>query len=209
MLVCVKNGTLGYSEGSIVTVKHRGDPPFELEDGEAQRLIDMGAVVEATAGHPTPVATPPGDDPDPASGKNLGDGETAAEGQETARLDPDQLQSMTLAELKKLAETLYLQHYAEIKSMCPELIHNLDQNRKDYETSKKEQATLKGMRICPNCGAEQAKLNVRCTACGANMDEIEKMILPQAASAPVFCKNCGQQIADGARFCMSCGKPVD
>ena len=108
MLVCVKNGTLGYSDGSIVTVKHRGDPPFELEDGEAQRLIDMGAVVEATAGHPAPVATPPGDDPDPASGKNLSDGENAPEGQETARLDPDQLQSMTLAELKKLAEDMGL-----------------------------------------------------------------------------------------------------
>ena len=108
MLVCVKNGTLGYSEGTAVTVKHRGDPPFELEDGEAQRLIDMGAVVKAIEWHPMPVAMPLGDDSASDPGKNLDDGETAAEGQETAHLDPDQLQSMTLAELKKLAEDMGL-----------------------------------------------------------------------------------------------------
>ena len=73
----------------------------DLPDNEAMELIDLGkAILE--------VATAHGDDPDPASGKNLGDGETAAEGQETARLDPDQLQSMTLAELKKLAEDMGL-----------------------------------------------------------------------------------------------------
>ena len=143
------------------------------------------------------------------AGKDITQKASDAGGLAKVTVHLSQLDKSYNEQLKKLAETLYLQHYAEIKRMCPELIHNLDQNRKDYETSKKEQATLKGMRICPNCGAEQAKLNVRCTACGANMDEIEKMILPQAASAPVFCKNCGQQIADGARFCMSCGKPVD
>lgn len=112
-------------------------------------------------------------------------------------------------QLRKLAETLYSQHYAEVKSMCPEIIYALDQNRKDYETSKREQATLKGLRICPNCGSEQAKINVRCTACGINMEDAEKLILPKAAAGPAFCKNCGQEIAPGARFCMSCGTPTD
>lgn len=112
-------------------------------------------------------------------------------------------------QLKRLAETLYQQHYAEIKVMCPEIVRNLDQNRKDFEASKREQATLKGMRICPNCGAEQGKITVHCTACGINMDEAEKMLISQPVSETQFCKNCGEEITPGAKFCMSCGTPIE
>lgn len=108
MLVCVKDGTLGYIEGPTVKVKHCGDPPFEMEDRVAQRLIATGAVMEAASGLPASVATTSGGDSRHAPGNDLGNGETATEGQETAHLDPDQLQSMTLAELKKLAEEMGL-----------------------------------------------------------------------------------------------------
>jgi len=111
------------------------------------------------------------------AGKDITQKASDAGGLAKVTVHLSQLDKSYNEQLKKLAETLYLQHYAEVKSMCPELIHNLDQNRKDYETSKKEQATLKGMRICPNCGAEQAKLNVRCTdgarfcmSCGTPVD---------------------------------------
>lgn len=73
----------------------------DLPDNEAMELIDLGKAIPE-------VATFHGDDPAPAPGKNLSEGEMATEGQETARLDPDQLQSMTLAELKKLAEDMGL-----------------------------------------------------------------------------------------------------
>lgn len=112
-------------------------------------------------------------------------------------------------QLKRLAETMYAQHYAEAKSLCPEIIQALDQNRKEYESCKREQAILKGMRICPNCGAEQQKINVRCTACGINMEDAEKVMTPQPSNEKVFCKNCGEEITPGARFCMSCGTPID
>ena len=112
-------------------------------------------------------------------------------------------------QMKKLAETLYAQHYDEVKALCPEIIYALDQNRKDFEASKREQATLKGMRICPNCGAEQQKISVRCTACGINMADAEKVLVSQPINEKVFCKNCGQEIPGDARFCMSCGTPRD
>lgn len=112
-------------------------------------------------------------------------------------------------QLKKFAETMYSQHYNESKTLCPDIIYALDQNRKEFEAAKREQATLKGMKICPNCGAEQAKITVRCTACGINMADAEKVLMTQPEQEHVFCKNCGQEIPDGARFCMACGTPRD
>ena len=110
-------------------------------------------------------------------------------------------------QLKRLAEALYSQHYDEIKSLCPEIVNSIDNNRKEYEKDKREQALLKGMRICPNCGAEQEKVAQRCTVCGINMDDAEKIIMPQSA-AKAFCPKCGQELVPGAKFCMSCGNPV-
>ena len=78
--------------------------------------------------------------------------------------------------LKKLAETLYSQKYEEVKALCPDIIEALDTNRKNVEEAKKEQAILKGMKICPNCGAEQEKNAVRCTVCGIEMASVENYI---------------------------------
>lgn len=110
--------------------------------------------------------------------------------------------------IKSLGETAYEQNYAEMKAMFPEIVAALDANRADFEKSKKEQAVLKGMRICPNCGAEQDKLAVRCTVCGINMEDAEKTIAVNS-STKAFCPKCGQELVEGAKFCMGCGSPVE
>lgn len=109
--------------------------------------------------------------------------------------------------MKSLAEAAYEQRYAEMKAMFPEIIAALDANRADLERSRKEQAILKGMRICPNCGAEQEKVAIRCTVCGINMEDAEKT-LNVNASTRAFCPVCGQELVPGARFCMGCGNPI-
>jgi len=110
--------------------------------------------------------------------------------------------------VRSLGEAAYEQKYAEIKALLPEIVSAIDANRADYEKSKKEQAVLKGMRICPNCGAEQDKLAVRCTVCGINMEDAEKTMVTNAATK-AFCSKCGQELVPGARFCMGCGNPVE
>ena len=109
--------------------------------------------------------------------------------------------------MKQLAEAAYEQKYSEMKAMFPEIIAALDNNRADYEKSRKEQAVLKGMRICPNCGAEQDKLAVRCTVCGINMEDAEKTIAANA-NTKAFCPKCGSELVAGAKFCMGCGNPI-
>ncbi len=94
--ILITRGSYGMDNGrGGVTVVHRGHT-CEVEDGEASRLIDLG------------VATPAGDAPRSGPGKDPGHGGDAAEGEETAHPDLARLQSMTLAELKKLAEDMDL-----------------------------------------------------------------------------------------------------
>lgn len=115
MLIRVINGTVGHrpkdKDGNpsvSVEEKRRGDPPFDVDPEVAKRLVESGIAKYAEETPAGAVATPFADELPSASGKDLPDGENAPEGQETARLDHDQLQNMTVAQLRKLAEDMEL-----------------------------------------------------------------------------------------------------
>ena len=59
------------------------------------------------------------------------------------------------------------------------------------------------MKICPNCKAECADDIAFCTACGANLSNV------QSESAPAFCPKCGNKLEPGAAFCPKCGNKLD
>lgn len=140
-----------------------------------------------------------------SAGKDLTQKATDAGGLAKVTLKLKELEREYNDRLKTMGEALYTQHYEEIKSMCSDMVEALDRNRKEYEQDRKEQAVLKGMRICPNCGAEQDKIAVRCTVCGINMNDAQKTIMPNAEQSAGFCPKCGNKIVAGAKFCMSCG----
>ncbi len=68
--------------------KRAGDPPFEVEDGEAERLVSMGVAVYVDA---EPVATPVSGDEGQGTGEDVPKGENGTGGQENAEGagDPD------------------------------------------------------------------------------------------------------------------------
>lgn len=117
MLVKMINGTFGYREKTpegysmFVTCKSRVDPPFEVDDEVGNDLLSRGAavLVDKTSAEavslPSVVEEDAGGSSTPPEAENdaQGDGE-AAEGQ----LDPEQLLTMTNAQLKKLAEDMGL-----------------------------------------------------------------------------------------------------
>lgn len=112
MLIRIINGTFGHREKDedgnysvFVQPKTSQDPPFEVDPDVAERLIAGGIAVEYV---PSAVATALQDAEDSGEGKNLSDGEKPVEGTEGANLDPDQLQGMTVAELKRLADDMGL-----------------------------------------------------------------------------------------------------
>ena len=111
------------------------------------------------------------------------------------------------AYLKELAEAMLGQHYEEVKAMCPDVIARIEENRAEYESSKKEQILLKGNKICPNCGAEQEKNAIHCSICGTNMAEAE-VIMVNRETTDAVCPKCGQKLTPGAKFCAGCGTQV-
>lgn len=72
---------------------------------------------------------------------------------------------------------------------------------------KEQIAAIKGVRNCPNCGAEVANGAAFCNSCGARMAE-----QPVVQSSPVdtiICPQCGAQLAAGSRFCDNCGGSLE
>jgi len=117
MLIRITNGTFGYrppdkdgNPGVSVIPKTVQDPPFEVADKLAARLIEIGVAagvsasefVEAVA---TPLAAAADTSGDAPSG-NTAEDETPAEGDSgliEGRLDYDQLMTLSFNQLKQLA----------------------------------------------------------------------------------------------------------
>ena len=109
---------------------------------------------------------------------------------------------------KKLGEQFYMNYPDELTKMFPEEAFNLDNLNKQIAKDKQELSILKGMCICPNCGSEQEKEALCCTACGINLEDARRMQMAQQPET-IFCKNCGKAITADTKFCMNCGTKVE
>lgn len=107
--------------------------------------------------------------------------------------------------IAELGKRMLEQHPDEARTLCPELYTNILEMQKQLEKDRKELAVCRGMKICPNCGAEQQAEAVCCTACGINMQEAEVLL----AQAQPVCKNCGALLPEGCAFCSNCGTKVE
>ncbi len=108
--------------------------------------------------------------------------------------------------ISELGNCMLTQYPQETAKMCPELYQNIQELEKQMEADRKELAVLKGMQICPNCGAEQSREAVYCAECGMNMQEAAGSIAQnQAAPASNVCPNCGSPASPENAFCPVCG----
>lgn len=113
-----------------------------------------------------------------------------------------------LDENKREIGRIMLEKYPdEIRKLCPELYHETTELIKKIAADKKDLAVCKGLKICPNCGAEQDREVLNCTVCGMNMQEAERIISDMAPQEK-FCPNCGQKLPADVKFCGACGTQV-
>ena len=101
MLVEILCGGYGCRTKTGIHTVMRGEQ-CEVSESEARRLIGLG-VAKYVFSAPTAPETAPADVPATAEGNDTPDEEASQGGSETATLAPDQLRSMTVANLKKLA----------------------------------------------------------------------------------------------------------
>ena len=124
MLVEILCGGYGCRTKTGIHTVMRGEQ-CEVSESEARRLIGLG-VAKCAFSAPTAPETAPADVPATAEGNDTPAAEASQNGSEAAHLDRDQLQSMTVAELKKLAadmgiETKQLKTKDElVEAICAE-----------------------------------------------------------------------------------------
>lgn len=94
------DGNYGHYVNGVVIPKNKNSKPFELEDSKALRLISEG-VAEAVNGEPVPDND--GELPDPFcnNGEPVPDNEGV-----TGNLDADQLDDLSINDLRKIAKDL-------------------------------------------------------------------------------------------------------
>lgn len=75
---------------------------------------------------------------------------------------------------------------------------------KTIKELKDEQADVKGVKECDNCGAEIKQEAKFCTNCGAPQEEE-----PAVEVATKNCPNCGAELDIDAKFCPECGNTME
>ncbi len=72
---------------------------------------------------------------------------------------------------------------------------------------KKDLVIVKGLKLCPSCGAECPADVPFCSTCGSKLPMPEPEVHKDAQEV-VFCGKCGNKLTSDASFCPSCGTPV-
>lgn len=105
LTVKIISGTYGHRQGKRIVPKDRTSEPFELEDCEAERLVSIGVAKIVN----TSVATPKNGEELPPEGVNTpeeNNGENDTTDGDDAPLTESELNAMTNAELKEMAESM-------------------------------------------------------------------------------------------------------
>jgi DNA-directed RNA polymerase subunit RPC12/RpoP len=75
------------------------------------------------------------------------------------------------------------------------------------EKHNEEIRRIKGIKQCPDCGAELPRASVFCGTCGAKTEVESKPEKPQPKEdVKRFCSNCGAEMTAELAFCTSCGQ---
>lgn len=84
-------------------------------------------------------------------------------------------------------------------------VQGIIESNKKIESYHQQIMDIRGVRRCPNCGAEVPLGSAFCSACGTPMPK-EPSVMP---SDMVKCPHCGSFVKKGVRFCTSCGTPME
>ena len=104
---------------------------------------------------------------------------------------------------KRLGELMSENYPDYVSKLYPEISRNINKLKVEYEIDKREMADCKGRKICPKCGAEQARESTYCTECGMDISWAAKAFSNQQRDT--ICRNCGRTIKGDSMYCEACG----
>ena len=99
---------------------------------------------------------------------------------------------------------LYVERHAD----CPEpdfveYIDTIKAAENNIAECRQKLQDLKGVTVCPACGAEVTNESMFCPSCG------NRIRTEQPKPQGPVCPNCGAPLTEGSKFCTSCGVAVE
>jgi len=67
---------------------------------------------------------------------------------------------------------------------------------------------IKGVKSCPNCGAEIANTAAFCSVCGADARTAAEEQEIKTSDGKKVCPKCGASVSENAVFCGNCGNKI-
>lgn len=125
-------------------------------------------------------------------------------------VDTAKLNSAISDEQKKITTAyeqigkLYVERHSD--SPEPDFVEYLDAIKASeaaIEECQQKLKDLKGVTLCPACGAEVNADSMFCPSCG------NRMHTEQPKAQEPTCPNCGAVLTPGSKFCTSCGVAVE
>ena len=124
--------------------------------------------------------------------------------------DVSKLNSLISEEQKNIDECyktigkLYVaKHSADCENEFSAAVAAIMESNAKIDDYRKQIQTAKGIKTCPQCGAEVPDGSAFCSSCGYRMPVVEA--IPENM---VKCQNCGALVSKDMRFCTNCGTPV-
>lgn len=105
----------------------------------------------------------------------------------------------------QIGKLYFSKHQNDCEDEFVLMIRNIIESEARIKEYRHEIAVIKGIVVCPKCGAENEVGSAFCTACGEAIPREAAMVDDNM----VKCSSCGQFVSKGVRFCTSCGKPLD
>jgi len=116
--------------------------------------------------------------------------------------------------LMQIGKLYYSKYKDNADADMVQYINAITEGEAKIEDYKKQIVVIKGVKPCPQCGADVTSTAAFCNSCGAKITAPETTTEAPApvaeapteeAPATVFCTNCGAKLNAGAAFCTSCG----
>lgn len=139
-----------------------------------------------------------------SAGKNISQKASGASGAVAVSMRIREEEKTLNDSIAALGKMLLEYHTEEAKRLFPEQFAAIQSLMTQIDKDKKELAVCKGLRICPNCGAEQQPEAMCCTMCGINMNEAQAHMAERSVQM-MYCSVCGAEIGADSRFCPKCG----
>lgn len=104
----------------------------------------------------------------------------------------------------QIGKLYFSKHQTDYEDDFTAMMNSIVESEKKIKDCRHQISVIKGIVVCPRCGAENPVGSAFCTSCG---EAIPKEASPISENMRK-CESCGAVVPKDSRFCTSCGKPM-